>query len=135
MYCIVWRHYKSDGITPYIISKYPDQLEADRQPELQDKVRAKQSSLRPTGTSKTLGGKQVVELGEFYNEQEANGNVVANKVIDVDYNTMEDILVFKDKQASDIYLKFLNEIHWTRCEHTIVMQKEIQDLKELPAFQ
>lgn len=135
MYCIVWRHYKSDGITPYIISKYPDQLEADRQPELQDKVRAKQSSLRPTGTSKNLGGKQVVELGEFYNEQEANGNVVANKVIDVDYNTMEDILVFKDKQASDIYLKFLNEIHWTRCEHTIVMQKEIQDLKELPAFQ
>jgi len=135
MYCIVWRHYKSDGITPYIISKYPDPLEADRQPELQDKVKAKQSSLRPTGSHKSLGGKNIIELGEFYNNQEKIGNVVANKVIDVDYNTMEDILVFKDKQASDIYLKFLSEIHWTNCDHTIVMQKEIANLKELPAFQ
>ena len=134
MYCIVWRHYKSDGITPYVISKYPDQLEADRQPELQAIVKTS-STLRPKGAHKSLGGKNIKELGEFYNEQEANGNVVANKVIDVDYKTIEDILVFKDKQASDTYLKFLNEIHWTNCDHTIVMQKEIQDLKELPAFQ
>ena len=46
MYCIVWRHYKSDGITPYVISKYPDQLEADRQPELQAIVKTS-STLRP----------------------------------------------------------------------------------------
>ena len=134
MYCIVWRHYKLDGITPYIISKYPDQMEADRQPELQAIVKTR-ATLRPKGAHKSLGGKNIKELGKFYDKQEANGNVVANKVIDIDYNTMEDILVFKDKQASEIYLKFLSEIHWTNCDHTIVIQKEIQDLKELPAFQ
>lgn len=135
MYCIVWRHYKSDGITPYIISKYPDQLEADRQPELQDKVMAKKSVLRPKGSHKSMGGKENMKLGVFYQEQIANGNVINQKTIDLDYNTMEDILVFKDKQASDIYLKFLSEIDWTSGKHKIVIQKEIQDLKELPAFQ
>tara|TARA_B100000965_G_C18911374_1_gene464713 strand:- start:56 stop:460 length:405 start_codon:yes stop_codon:yes gene_type:complete len=134
MYCIVWRHYKSDGITPYNISKYPDIIEAQRQSELMSSVKTR-SSLRPIGSHKSLGGKNLKELGKFYNNQEKIGNVVANKVIDVDYNTMEDILVFKDKQASDIYLKFLSEIHWTNCDHKIVMQKEIANLKELPAFQ
>ena len=44
-------------------------------------------------------------------------------------------LVFKDKQASDLYLKFLSEIDWTSGDHEIVVQKEISSLKELSAFQ
>tara|TARA_B100001057_G_C22811698_1_gene935684 strand:+ start:1530 stop:1934 length:405 start_codon:yes stop_codon:yes gene_type:complete len=134
MYCIVWRHYKSAGITPYVVSKYPDQLEADRQPELQDKVKLR-STLRPKGLYKSMGGKENIKLGVFYQEQIANGNVVDQKTIDLDYNTIEDILVFKDKQASDLYLQFLSEIDWTSGYHTIVMQKEIANLKELLAFQ
>lgn len=134
MYCIVWRHYKSDGITPYIISKYPDQVEADRQSELQAIVKTK-PTLRPKGSHKSLGGKENAKLGIFYKEQEANGNVVDQKTIDIDYNTMEDILVFKDKQASDLYLKFLSEIDWTLGDHEVMVQKEISSLKELSAFQ
>ena len=134
MYCIVWRHYKSDGITPYIISKYPDQVEADRQSELQAIVKTK-PTLRPKGSHKSLGGKENAELGIFYKEQEANGNVVDQKTIDIDYNTMEDILVFKDKQASDLYLKFLSGIDWTLGDHEVMVQKEISSLKELSAFQ
>jgi hypothetical protein len=133
MYCIVWRHYSETGITAYNISKYPDSYDAILQPELDAKY--SKSTLRPTGTSKSLGGKNVKELGEFYNEQVANGNVVALKVIDLDYNTMEDTLVFKDKEASELYLKKLSEIDWTLYEHKIILQKEIKSLKELSAFQ
>ena len=33
MYCIVWRHYNADGLTPYVISKFPDKEEVDAQHE------------------------------------------------------------------------------------------------------
>ena len=134
MYCVVWRHYKATGISPYIISKYPDEEDAKRQPELAKLVK-KYSSLRPIGTQKSMGGKENAKLGVFYKEQIANGNVVTQKTIDLDYNTIEDILVFKDKQASDFYLEFLSEIDWTSGDHEIVVQKEISSLKELSAFQ
>jgi hypothetical protein len=133
MYCIVWRHYNSKGITPYVISKYPNEDDMRKQPELKSKVKSV-NKLRPDNANKTMGGKDVVELGEFYREQVKNGNVVTNKIIDIDYNTIEDTLVFKNKEASDIYLKKLSELDWTASEHIIVIEKEIKDLKELPSF-
>ena len=133
MYCIVWRHYNSNGITPYVVSKYPNEDDWYHQPELQAKKSG--NKLRPDNAHKTMGGKDVVELGKFYREQVANGNVVANKVIDIDYNTIEDTLVFKSKEACDIYLKKLSEVDWTKSDHIIVIEKEIKNLKELPAFQ
>jgi hypothetical protein len=133
MYCIVWRHYNSKGITPYVISKYPNEDDWYHQPELKSKVKSV-NKLRPDNANKTMGGKDVVELGKFYREQVKNGNVVTNKIIDIDYNTIEDTLVFKNKEASDIYLKKLSELDWTASEHIIIIQKEIKDLKELPSF-
>jgi hypothetical protein len=132
MYCIVWRHYNLNGITPYVVSKYPNEWDYYHQPELKDKKRG--YKLRPDNAHKTMGGKDVEELGKFYREQVANGNVVANKVIDIDYNTIEDTLVFKSKEACDIYLKKLSEVDWTKSDHIIVIEKEIKDLKELPSF-
>jgi len=135
MYCIVWRHYNSKGITPYPISKFPCEDDVIRQPELADKL-VPRTALRQMATNKSLGSPaDMTDLGKFYDEQLAIGNVIVNKIIDIDYNTMEDILVFKDKQASQLYLKFLDTQRWTVNESEIVLEKEIKELKELPAFQ
>ena len=65
MYCIVWRHYNADGLTPYVISKFPDKEEIDAQPELAPLFR-ENVVLRPRGASKSLEGKDTDKYRDVF---------------------------------------------------------------------
>ena len=134
MYCIVWRHYNADGLTPYVISKFPDKEEIEHQPELAPLFR-ENAVLRPKGWSKSLRGKDTDKFRDIFNNMLKAGDIITCKVIDIDFNTMEDIIVFKDKKSADVYLKDIQPLEWTIFDTEIILQKEIKDLNELSAFQ
>ena len=63
------------------------------------------------------------------------GDIITCKVIDLDFNVMEDTIIFKSKNSADAYLKDIESLHWTKFDTEIILQKEIKDLNELSAFQ
>tara|TARA_A100001011_G_scaffold369063_1_gene424020 strand:+ start:9356 stop:9760 length:405 start_codon:yes stop_codon:yes gene_type:complete len=134
MYCIVWRHYNADGLTPYVISKFPDQEEVDAQPELAPLLK-QASVLRPKGVGKSLMGKDTDKFRDIFNRMQKAGDIITCKVIDIDFNTMEDIIIFKSKNSADMYLKDIEPLEWTIYDTEIILQKEIKELKDLSAFQ
>ena len=134
MYCIVWRHYSKDGLTPYVISKFPDEEEVKAQPELAPLYR-KEAILRPLLVAKGLEGKDTDKFRDVFRRMEKAGDIITCKVIDIDFNTMEDIIVFKSKNCADAYLKDIEPMEWTIFDTEIILQKEIKELNELSAFQ
>ena len=134
MYCIVWRHYNADGLTPYVISKFPDKEEVDSQPELAPLFR-ENIVLRPRGASKSLEGKDTDKYRDVFNRMLKAGDTITCKVIDLDFNVMEDTIIFKSKNSADAYLKDIESLHWTKFDTEIILQKEIKELNELSAFQ
>tara|TARA_B000000557_G_C20650617_1_gene390402 strand:- start:32 stop:436 length:405 start_codon:yes stop_codon:yes gene_type:complete len=134
MYCIVWRHYSTDGLTPYVISKFPDEDEVKHQPELAPLFR-QEAILRPLGVNKSLMGKDTDKFRDIFNRMEQAGDIITCKVVDIDFNTMEDTIVFKSKNSADAYLKDIESLEWTIFDTEIILQKEIKELNELSAFQ
>ena len=134
MYCIIWRHYNADGLTPYVISKFPDEAEVKAQPELAPLLK-KESILRPLKENKSLMGKDTIKFRDVFNRMLKSGDIITCKIIDIDFNVMEDTIVFKSKNSADMYLKDIEPLDWTAFDTEIILQKEIKELNELSAFQ
>ena len=134
MYCIIWRFYKKHGITPYVVSKFPDVRDYGQ--ELPEGKKSEKTSLRrPSYGSETPGWNDKIGLLDLFNSYKDSGKYIDGATINIDYNTVEDVMVFKSRDVAQEYLASLNKLDWISGEATIVLQKEINSLKDLPAFQ
>lgn len=132
MYCIIWRHYKKDGIIPFTVSKYPDKFELKLDPTLDSNKQ--HSSLRSTKDGEP-DFKDHREMRDLFNSYTESKKILENIVIHLDYNTLEDQIVFDSQESAKSYLEELMKLDWSRANPTIIFEKEINSLKELPAFQ
>ena len=80
-------------------------------------------------------GKDTDKFRDIFNRMEQAGDIITCKVVDIDFNTMEDTIVFKSKNSADAYLKDIESLEWTIFDTEIILQKEIKELNELSAFQ
>jgi len=71
----------------------------------------------------------------LFNSYTESKKILENIVIHLDYNTLEDQIVFDSQESAKSYLEELMKLDWSRANPTIIFEKEINSLKELPAFQ